>query len=79
MLLLSLQPGLRTPLKAYFGAYIYFEIDEDVIQPFSEGCDLSISLWDCLADGSGDTDDGCQGHRKVLHTVMRETRAVIAC
>lgn len=56
----------RAPLKAYRGAYIYFEVDEDVMQMFSWGCDLPILLWDCLADGSGDTDDSCQGQRKVL-------------
>ena len=44
MLLLSLQPGLRAPLKAHLGLNIYFEIDEDV------------ESRDCLADGGGDMD-----------------------
>lgn len=72
MLLLSLQPGLGAQLKAFLGVYTYFEIDEDVeshpaknvIYIFCSGI-----VWQMEAV----TDDSRQGHRKVLHAVVRET------
>lgn len=45
MLLLSLQPDLKGPLKAYLGAYVYAEIDEeDVDSHPAKECDLSSLL-----------------------------------
>lgn len=79
MLLLSLQPGLRAPLKAYLGVYIYFEIDEGVESRPAKNVICLFCSGDGLAHGSGGTHDSRQGHRKVLHAVTRETWAVIVC